>query len=296
MANLTVKVHPVVHMTIVDAYERRKQKVGPDDRALGTLLGYYYGKDVVHVTNAYAIPFSEADAEAPQLDVLYNEGMHQILRKASPSEQVVGWFYTHAEIPEHAGLFHDYFTQMVAETCGRREVPPVVLITVDTTFSQKDQIRMPVKAFFRHYGGIPTTREEPEKRHCTMFCPLHVEVDTFQGEAVALDLIQKGTESKQREIKLDQGIDQLEGSMEKIIEWLEQLLAYVNDTLAKPDLPVDPSIGLKIMEIVKTASINLHPEALETFLKTNVRDYTMIAYLASFAKTQVGIVDQIFNT
>lgn len=45
---LTIKVHPVVYMTMVDSYERRSQKFGAKDRALGTLLGFYE-KNVVQV-------------------------------------------------------------------------------------------------------------------------------------------------------------------------------------------------------------------------------------------------------
>lgn len=40
-STLTVKVHPVVYLTIVDAYERRSNKPGANDKALGTLMGFY---------------------------------------------------------------------------------------------------------------------------------------------------------------------------------------------------------------------------------------------------------------
>lgn len=58
-SNLTVKIHPVVYMSIVDAYERKSSSnIGrtvnmradgkPEGRALGTLLGFYE-KNVVQV-------------------------------------------------------------------------------------------------------------------------------------------------------------------------------------------------------------------------------------------------------
>lgn len=40
-STLTVKVHPVVYLTIVDAFERRSNKPGANDKALGTLMGFY---------------------------------------------------------------------------------------------------------------------------------------------------------------------------------------------------------------------------------------------------------------
>lgn len=47
---LIVKVHPVVFMTMVDSYERRSVRAGMNDRALGTLLGFYE-KNVVQVNS-----------------------------------------------------------------------------------------------------------------------------------------------------------------------------------------------------------------------------------------------------
>uniref|UniRef100_A0A914RCR0 MPN domain-containing protein n=1 Tax=Parascaris equorum TaxID=6256 RepID=A0A914RCR0_PAREQ len=44
-STLTVKVHPVVYLTIVDAYERRSNKPGANDKALGTCLSESPGRD-----------------------------------------------------------------------------------------------------------------------------------------------------------------------------------------------------------------------------------------------------------
>lgn len=51
-SSLTIKVHPVVYMTMVDSFERRVQKSGVNNRALGTLLGFYE-KNVVQVNFLY---------------------------------------------------------------------------------------------------------------------------------------------------------------------------------------------------------------------------------------------------
>lgn len=68
---LTVKVHPVVCMTIVDAFERRINR--QNDRALGTLLGFYE-KNAVQITNCYSIPFRETN-ETQDIDDLFNKQM-----------------------------------------------------------------------------------------------------------------------------------------------------------------------------------------------------------------------------
>uniref|UniRef100_A0A1I7Y3R5 MPN domain-containing protein n=1 Tax=Steinernema glaseri TaxID=37863 RepID=A0A1I7Y3R5_9BILA len=217
-STITVKVHPVVYLTIVDAYERRSQKVGANDRALGTLMGFYE-KNAVQVTNCYAIPFNEANKDSLEIDESFNFSMMQDLRKATPNEQIVGWFYTNADLPEHAVTFHDYYQQMICENSGKRDPPPVILLTIDTTFAE-DNARMPVRAYVRTNAGVPATANSAEKRHCTMFCPLKVELDAFPGESVAMSIIQNGTDSKLREVKLDDGLDQLEMSTKQIIQWL----------------------------------------------------------------------------
>lgn len=51
-SQLTVKVHPLVYMTMVDSFERRKSK--EDQKALGTLLGFYE-KNVVQVEFIYRL-------------------------------------------------------------------------------------------------------------------------------------------------------------------------------------------------------------------------------------------------
>ncbi|VDK27958.1 unnamed protein product [Anisakis simplex] len=89
-STLTVKVHPVVYLTIVDAFERRSNKPGANDKALGTLLGFYE-KNAIQVTNCYAIPFSEQKEDTPELDDGFNQSMLQIMKRATPSEQPVGW-------------------------------------------------------------------------------------------------------------------------------------------------------------------------------------------------------------
>uniref|UniRef100_A0A914RVF3 Uncharacterized protein n=1 Tax=Parascaris equorum TaxID=6256 RepID=A0A914RVF3_PAREQ len=69
--------------------------------------------------------------------------------------------------------------------------------------------------------------------HCAIFNPLKVEFDAFPGEKVALTLIQGGTaiSNKNRETYLEGGLEQLERSTGEMVEWLERILAYVNEII-----------------------------------------------------------------
>ncbi|KHN70763.1 Eukaryotic translation initiation factor 3 subunit F [Toxocara canis] len=290
-STLTVKVHPVVYLTIVDAYERRSNKPGANDKALGTLLGFYE-KNAIQVTNCYAIPFSEQKEDTPELDDGFNQSMLQMMKRATPSEQPVGWFYTNADLSAHCLPYHDYYNRLISESSAKKDPPPVILLTVDTTFSSADEkYRMPVRAYIRTKAGIPGMRDP----HCAIFNPLKVEFDAFPGESVALTLIQGGTavSNKNREVYLEGGLEQLERSTGEMVEWLERILAYVNEVLAQPELPHDSTMGRRMMDIVTTAATRLPEEKLESLVKNSLRDYMMIAYLSTLTKTQLALQERL---
>lgn len=283
-SSLTVKVHPIVYMTIVDSFERRSQKSTCNNRALGTLLGFYE-KDVVQVTNCYAIPFREA-ADMPEINDQFNKQMYQVCKRAAPSEQVVGWFFTAGDFPMSIHTYHAYYVQFVADITIKKELPPVVLLTMDTTFSE--QGRLPVNAFIRNEAGIPGRGAE-----VSIFNPLNVVLETFPGENVALGCIMKGIDSERREAFLDQGLDQLEKSTANMVEWLEQILVYVEKVLAAQELPENATIGRKLMEVVTEASTQLQPEKLENLVKNSLRDYMMVSYISQLAKTQLTLQEKM---
>uniref|UniRef100_A0A0N4TI36 MPN domain-containing protein n=1 Tax=Brugia pahangi TaxID=6280 RepID=A0A0N4TI36_BRUPA len=313
-STLTVKVHPVVYLTIVDAFERRSNKPGANDKALGTLMGFYE-KNAIQVTNCYAIPFREQKEDTPELDDGFNQTMLMMMKRATPSEQPVGWFYTNADLSIHCLPYHDYYNRLISESSAKKEPPPVILLTVDTTFNSSDEnYRMPIRAYLRIKAGIPGTRDP----HCAIFNPLKVEFDAFPGEGVALSLVQSGTaySNKQREVVLENGLEQLEKSTGEMIIWLERLLKYVNEAslgcylfsimliqtesfsafhevLEKPELPVDSSFGRRVMDIVSTAATHMSDEKLDVLVKTSLRDYMMISYLASLTKTQLSLQERL---
>lgn len=55
---VTVHVHPVALMAIVDSHERRVEGA---KRAVGTLLGVKEKRGVVVIRNAYAVPHNETE-------------------------------------------------------------------------------------------------------------------------------------------------------------------------------------------------------------------------------------------
>lgn len=185
-SNITVKVHPVVYMTMIDSYERRSQKSGVNNRALGTLLGFYEKNAVqvtavrawtsensqLQVTNCYSIPFRENAEGSPEINDTFNQQMWQVNKRATPSETVVGWyahrdfptdnmylfrFFTVAEPAENCLMYHSYYTKMIMELSVKKELPPIILLTMDVNFKnvvhqdgqtrEFPQFRLPVRAY-----------------------------------------------------------------------------------------------------------------------------------------------------
>ncbi|KAF8364049.1 eif-3.F, partial [Pristionchus pacificus] len=287
---LTVKVHPVVYLTIVDSYERRarqtKQGAPANDKALGTLMGFYE-KGAVQVTNCFAIPFNE-NTDEPELDDSFNMAMVQMLKRAAPTEQPVGWFYTSSELTNVCIPYHDYYNRIVADFANKKDTPPVILLTLDTTFTE-DKHRMPIRAFQRSKAGIPGNREP----HCAIFNPLRVELDAFPAEFTALKLIQKGMDDKSREIRLESGLEQLERSTGEIVAWLERIEKYVDEVLSREEEPADATMGRTLMEIVNTAATHMQSDKLDSLVKNSLRDYMMISYLSQLTKTQLQLHDKL---
>ncbi|CDW60003.1 Mov34:MPN:PAD 1 family protein [Trichuris trichiura] len=63
-SGFTVRVHPVVILSIVDSYKRRESRGGCCNKAIGTLLGTsYYEKNAVEVVNCYGVKYSESKDE-----------------------------------------------------------------------------------------------------------------------------------------------------------------------------------------------------------------------------------------
>lgn len=133
-----------------------------------------------------------------------------MLKKASPAEQPIGWFYTSSDLSSNCIIYHEYYYRVVSDVSrknilkikkilqswARKEVP-TLLLTLDTTFSagNDEKYRMPVRAYVRSYAGIPG---QPQP-HCVFFNPLRVELDAFPGERVAMQLIQVNNSLKNKE-------------------------------------------------------------------------------------------------
>jgi translation initiation factor 3 subunit F len=73
--------------------------------------------------------------------------MWNYYRRATPSEQIVGWFITVRELTEGCQLYHNYYTALVSDISTKKELPPLVLLTMDVNFDAAGEKRLPVRAY-----------------------------------------------------------------------------------------------------------------------------------------------------
>lgn len=265
-------------MSIVDAYERRSNKHGQEHKVIGTLLGFY-DKRVIEITGCFAVPFSEAKDE-PEINVAYNKDMFEMIQRAVPTEIPVGWFSTSPDINEYSLSYHDYYADFARAKQGKRDQPPVALLTVDTTLQSG---RMGIKAYLRTKAGIPGAKEP----HCAIFMPINVEIATFDAEQVALEMVMKGTESKNRQIFLKGGAEHMAANIEQMLQWIDRIRKYIDDVLAGKEVD-DPAVGRKLMSLANSVT-KVNPQQFENLLSAGMKDYLMVSYLAQLAKTQLNL-------
>ncbi|XP_018017383.1 eukaryotic translation initiation factor 3 subunit F-1 [Hyalella azteca] len=266
--NLTAKVHPVVYYTIVDAYERRNIDA---HRVIGTLLGSY-DKGCIEVTNCFCVPHNESQEEvAVELD--FAKDMHDLHRKISPGESIVGWWATGHEITDHSLLIHDYYCRVTTSPLH---------ITVDTTL-KKGKIEM--KAYTSMLIGLPG------KTPATMFASIPAEITSLAPEVVGVCASQKSKAPNRSLVEPCSDLQLIADASSKIEAQLGVLLAYIEDVLAGK-CPADSQIGRELTRMVNQVP-QMAAGEFEEMLNTNMKDLLMVVYLSQLTKVNVSLNEKL---
>jgi len=267
-SNLVCKVHPVVLLSVIDAYERRNEDA---KRVIGTLLGNV-DKGVVEVTNCFAVPHNESDDEVA-VDIEYARNMFELHKKVNSAEVIVGWFSTGLEVSVHSVLIHDYYS---------RETKNPVHMTVDTFMRGG---KMAIKGYHSQSIGVPG------KTTGTMFTPVNIETITYEPEQVGVETLQKGKYNTKRIVHLNSDLKKVETSSRWLREMLTSVTQYVDDVLANR-IPSDNSTGRFLLDLV-TGVPQIDVEKFENMLNSNMKDLLMVVYLANLTKTQLALNEKL---
>ncbi|XP_015919367.1 eukaryotic translation initiation factor 3 subunit F [Parasteatoda tepidariorum] len=267
-ANLTVKIHPVVLFSIIDSYERRNDL---QHRVIGTLLGIHE-KGAVEVTNCLCIPHNESEDEVA-VDMEFAKAMYELHKKVNPSEVIVGWYATGADVTGHSVLIHDYYS---------RETNNPVHLTVDTSLSEGS---VTWKAFTSTSFGVPG------KNTGTMFTPCKVEIVGYEPELVGMKLAQQTKYNKQRSAEILPDLDLINNAILDMLKLSVVVIEYVDDVLANRK-PADNSVGRTLMDIVQSVP-QMTPEEFQEMLNSNMKDLLMVLYLSNLTRSQLALHEKI---
>lgn len=270
-----VVVHPTVLLSIVDHYNRVAS--GTKKRVVGVLLGEYGDKQVLDVTNCYAVPFEE-DAQEPDVwffDHIYHEEMFNMMRKINGKEKIIGWYSTGPQ-SKKADI-------QINEILRRYNTQPVFVIC---KVQESHQIGLPTEAYF--------TQEEIDDEGNMQRQFIHVpsSIGATEAEEVGVEHLlrdikdaSQGPLSKRVGDKVA-GLKVLCSKLTEMKEYLENVVSgkyRYNQTIINNYQDIFNLLpNLKIEEMVKNFSV-----------KSN--DYMYVIYVSSLIRSILSLHDLVNN-
>lgn len=271
-----VIVHPLVLLSVVDHFNRMG-KIGNTNRVVGILLGSWRGKNILDVSNSFAVPFDEDDKDKSVwfLDHDYLENMYGMFKKVNAREKIVGWYHTGPKLHQNDVAINELV---------RRYCPNSVLVIID---AKPKDLGLPTEAYIAveevHDDGTPTTKT---------FEHVPSEIGAEEAEEV-------GVEHLLRDIKdttvgtLSQRITNQLMGLKGIHSQIKEIQAYL-DEVVQGTLPVNHQIIYHLQDI-----FNLLPDMSRTdfvrslYVKTN--DQMLVVYLAALIRSVIALHNLINN-
>jgi len=273
-----VSVHPLVVLTVLDAFMRRGNGL---TRVIGTLLGTKTA-NLIEVTSAFVVPHQETTEGEIAFDEEYNTKMLSLKKSMDVGAEVVGWFATTGENGEPVDyltcFIHDYYGQM----CGSSTIH----LVVDTACKDK-------KVAVTAYTG--TALALGDETLASQFQTVPVTVTATSTEKVACDVMIKSVvqnnETKEGNSNQLDDLDSLESSIVRLLEILDTNCDYVDSVLAGRT-PKDDRIGKEIFQAL-AAVPRMDPDVFGKMFNDRLQDMLMVVYLSNLTRTQLSIADKI---
>ncbi|VDO06888.1 unnamed protein product [Rodentolepis nana] len=246
-----VHVHPVVLLSIIDAYEKR-----PDfnDQIIGTLLGMVHDGEV-------------------SMKLSFSQTMLSLERKVSRYSRPVGWFSTGSDVTEAEHLIHkDNYKKS-------QKNPIFLLVNPNLIVSEK----MSIQAFQSQCIGVPGGTMG------TIFLPLEVNLQFYDTERCVVDMMNEDVLNGGESASEPKGdLSYLYNLTNRLLALLEKVNSKVED-YAKGDKSVDSDLGMAISRLL-FATPKLDAENVEDLISSSFKDLLMVTYLTNMIRAHAKIL------
>ncbi|KRY69213.1 Eukaryotic translation initiation factor 3 subunit F [Trichinella pseudospiralis] len=276
-SDFTVRVHPVVILSIVDAYERRDSKVTVNNRGVGSLLGYYE-KNAVEIVNCYAVKY-QAIRDECLFDKNMNKEMFDMNQLANP-------YTTSNEIHDSDQTLHDFYMSVVQKKTVGRDNIPVIHLVVDMANTES---HLGIYAFVLYKVKIPQT----EDYQSLMLIPVELQVVASEAERVALSSFILPTDYQKREFPIAPDFQQMKRRLSELLFCMTYLRRYVISVL-EGNIDGDTLVGRRLLQTMKElqqSNRSLH----ESVIGSGLKDFLMLSYLTELTKTQLTLQDKLLH-
>ena len=281
-----VQVHPIVVMSVLDAYMRRQAGL---TRVIGTLLGTRTA-NLVEVTSCFCVPHQQDAEGTVAFDEEYNKRMLALKKTVSHGEDIVGWFSTTAEgdsdLDFMTAYIHDHYSQtyLGADT---------IHLVVDTTCAG-DKVNIA-----GYVGSSLALGSDPL---AAKFNAIRVNMTASSTEKIACDIMIKsamlnvagGEDTLNTSGDVDSlvsNLDNLENSVVRLLEILDTTSDYVQAVLSGKTERND-AIGKEIFKALASVP-RMNPEVFGKIFNDRLQDMLMVVYLSNLTRAQLAICDKI---
>jgi len=271
-----VTVHPLVLLSTVDHYNRVAKDT--NKRVVGVLLGEIR-KGEVDITNSFAVPFEEEDANPNIwfLDHNFLENMAAMYKKVNARENVVGFYSTGPRIKPNDLDINNLFT---------RYTPNPVFVIIDV--SPKEEFEIPTKA----YVAVEEVKEDATETPKLQFKHITSVIGALEAEEV-------GVEHLLRDVK-DTSISTLATQVHGKLLSLKSLVSHLHDmrkyleNVVNGKLPLNHTILAKFQDILNL-SPNIDTEELAQSFAVKTNDMMLVIYLSSMIRSIIALHTLINN-
>jgi len=275
-----VVVHPLVLLSTVDHYNRVAKDT--KKRVVGVLLGTR-SKNIVDVTNSFAVPFEE-DLKTPSiwyLDHNYLETMARMYRKVNAREQIVGFYSSGPKIKEN--------DIKIDELVRSYAVGHPVFVVIDVR-PENDAVPTTAYASVEEVeGGDDKSKAKEIKR---IFKHVSSAIGAYEAEEVGVEHLLRDVNDPTVSTLANQ-IKHKMTALTALRAKLAETKTYLQNVLDKK-LPVNNNVVYNLQEIFNLIpNLNVDDLVKAMLIKTN--DMHLAVYCAALVRCIIALHSLLTN-